>query len=40
MFKFNIKANEQSIRDGDRREPLRISDLNQALVDHLLERLK
>lgn len=40
MGKFNIKSNEQSTREGDRGDPLRISDLNQSLVDQLLERLK
>jgi hypothetical protein len=40
MGKFNIKSNEQSTREGDREDPLRISDLNQSLVDQLLERLK
>jgi hypothetical protein len=40
MGKFNIKSNEQSIREGDRGDPLRTSDLNQSLVDQLLERLK
>lgn len=40
MIKFNIKTNEQSIRDGEGEALPRVADPDQSLMDQLLVRLK
>ena len=40
MIKFNIKTNEQSIRDGGDEELPRVADPAQSLMDQRLVRFK